>query len=142
MILANDGTIEIAEVAPSPMDFAKLRAECGWGLIDTGQASTALENSLFIVSALKDQRTIGFGRIIGDGALNFYIQDIVVAADYRRFGIGRAIVTNLLKQLRGSGKAKCSVGLMAAEGIEDFYRQFGFVQRPSAIFGAGMSLDL
>jgi predicted N-acetyltransferase YhbS len=141
-ILVNTNHIVITEIAPAATDFIKLRADCGWGSISVDQAEMALQNSLFVVSALMNERTIGFGRIIGDQALNFYIQDIVVAPDYRHLGIGGAIIANLLEQLRLSGAAGCTIGLMAAAGKEDFYRQFGFVERPSAAFGAGMTLNL
>ncbi len=138
----NNSQIVFSQIAPPITDFIRLRADSGWGTISVGQAEMALQNSLFVVSVLDKQRTIGFGRIVGDQALNFYIQDVVVDANYRHSGIGGAIIANLLDQLRLSGAAGCTVGLMAAAGKENFYRQFGFIERPSTAFGAGMTLDL
>lgn len=138
----NNSHIVVSQIAPPISDFVSLRANCGWGTISVDQAKMALQNSLFVVSVLDKQRTIGFGRIVGDRALNFYIQDVVVDANYRHSGIGGAIISNLLDQLRLSGSAGCTVGLMAAAGKESFYRQFGFIERPSTTFGAGMTLDL
>lgn len=31
-----------------------------------------------------------------------------------------------------------SVGLMSAKGKEDFYKKFGFMERPNESYGAGM----
>jgi ribosomal protein S18 acetylase RimI-like enzyme len=141
-IVFNNNHIVITKIAPPATDFINLRANCGWGYICLEQAEMALRNSLFISSARINGRTIGFGRIIGDQALNYYIQDIAVANDCRNLGVGGAIIANLLDQLRLSGAAGCTIGLMAAAGKEDFYRQFGFVERPSAAFGAGMTLNI
>ena len=37
----------------------------------------ALKNSLYVVAAYADDRIVGMGRIVGDGAVICYIQDII-----------------------------------------------------------------
>ena len=134
--------ISIESTSPPPSVFSELRAACGWGVISNRQATVALANSLFVASAIEGARVVGFGRVIGDAAVNYYIQDVVVAADRRGSGIGKALVSNLLGQIREAGVRRCTVGLMAAKGMEGLYESFGFVQRPSPMFGAGMTLEL
>jgi GNAT superfamily N-acetyltransferase len=135
-------TVEYLFSCPSVEDFIGMRANCGWGQISHDQATAALGNSLFVVCAMADYKTIGFGRIIGDGALNFYIQDVIVEKDWRKIGIGAKILELLLSKLKQSNPATYTVGLMSAEGKEPFYEKFGFQRRPSRSFGAGMTMDV
>lgn len=80
---------------PSPDTFIQFRAACGWGRINEIQAELALSNSLYFVSAFHDDKIVGFGRVVGDGALNYYIQDLIIKADYHNQSIGSIIMKML-----------------------------------------------
>lgn len=68
-----------------------------------------------------EDRLIGFGRAISDGACQAAIYDIVVLPEYQSKGIGRLLMNSLLEKLSG-----CNVLLYANPGKEGFYAKLGF----------------
>ena len=84
----------------------------------------ALGNSCAVAAAYDGKRLIGMGRALGDGVSDAYIQDVVVATEYRKRGIGGAIVRTLVAELRRRGVDW--IGLVGAPGTENFYRSLGF----------------
>ena len=93
------------------------------------QVKTALETSFCSVTVSIANQIVGMGRVVGDGSVYFYIQDVIVHPDYRGQGIGRDIVIHLLEQIRSVATGNCFVGLMAAVGTVDFYEKLGFKKR-------------
>lgn len=85
-----------------------------------------MANSLFSVVALSDGKTIGCGRIIGDGGLYFNIQDVIVLPEYKDMGIGRKVMEELFAYLISHTKSGAFIGLFAAGSTVGFYKQFGF----------------
>jgi predicted GNAT family N-acyltransferase len=127
---------------PSEIDFVRLRQSVSWGTISQEEAELALANSLCGISLLKDEHIIGMARVIGDGVLNIYIQDVIVDEDYRNQGCGTTIMNALILLLKDRFPPKCSVGLMAATGQAGFYKRYGFLTRPSKTTDAGMMCKL
>jgi len=68
------------------------------------------------------------GRLVGDGARVFYIQDVFIKPEYQRRGIGKLIVAKLLEYIKSNGvvNSNIMIGLMAAKGMEKFYSELGF----------------
>ena len=133
-------SVTFFDKAPSTQLFIDFRAECGWGIISNELAKTAIDNSLLWISAYADDEVIGFVRLIGDGALNYYIQDLIVDSSYREQGIGRALMEKLLSLCAGVVPDGATIGLMAVHGKEPFYEELGFQSRPVGRFGAGMTM--
>ena len=50
-------------------DYCELRESVGWLLFSKEQTQKALINSLYTVIAVKDNQTVGMGRLTGDGTL-------------------------------------------------------------------------
>ena len=134
--------ITLTSKPPVTKAFKALRDSAGWGEISLAQAELALAQSLASVSAYKNGRLIAMARLIGDGVLNAYIQDVVVAENHRGQGIGRAILTWLIVDMRRDLPLSCTIGLMAAKGQEGFYQSFRFIPRPDTDYGAGMFATL
>ncbi len=63
---------------PTLEEFVTLRAKVGWGETPKKLAQLALDNSLFHVVARNESKLVGMARIVGDGAMFFYIQDLIV----------------------------------------------------------------
>ena len=64
------------------------------------------------------------GRIVGDGAFYFYIQDIVVHPDHQGKGIGKEILNALMKFLESNAPDKAFIGLFASNGKVKFYEKY------------------
>ncbi len=107
-----------------------MRQSTDWNQVDALMAEEALKNDLFSVCARYQGKTIGIGRVIGDGAIYFYIQDVIVLPEYRTQGVGTLIMERIEAYLDGHAKEGAFIGLMAAEGVVSFYRKFGYSKRP------------
>jgi aralkylamine N-acetyltransferase len=85
-----------------------------------------LEGSFAFVVAVDagTGKAVGMGRILSDGVSDAYIQDLIVHSAYRRKGIGKKILLQLL--------SICTtlkidwIGLIAERGAEEFYEELGF----------------
>jgi len=130
----------LVERPPAVEEYQALRCAVGWGEADMNAARISLQNSLYWVCVLKDQQVIGCGRVIGDGALCFYVQDIIVLPQYQGRGLGRRIMDKVMEYLRANAHRGGFVGLMAAKGAEGFYLKYGFMTRPTKDYGPGMIL--
>ena len=141
----NSQSVELSyhNETPPVSSFIQFRADCGWGTISELQAKRALDNALFSVTVFAGQKVVGSGRVIGDGALNYYIQDLIVDPAFRNQQVGSKILSRLMAQIKEYKlPGSATVGLMSAAGKEAFYEQFGFTARPTDVFGAGMTMDL
>ncbi|MCQ2491554.1 MAG: GNAT family N-acetyltransferase [Lachnospiraceae bacterium] len=120
--------------------YLKLRASVKWKKLSRTQAQKALDNSLFIVVAYDGKRPAGMGRIVGDGAVICYIQDLLVSPDYQGMGIGKRILQELRNyclSIREPG-TEMMLDLMCAKNREMFYIKHGFIARPTKNLGPGM----
>ena len=131
--------VELSVVPPTAEEFVELRAACGWGAVEPAIAERALAAGLLGVVARDGIRLAGFGRVVGDGVLYFYLQDVIVRPEFRGQGVGRLIVEALLDEVLRQAPVGATIGLMAAEGKEGFYEKFGFTPRPADRLGAGMT---
>ncbi len=111
-------------------DFIRLKLSAGFRERPVELVERALANNLYDVIAVKDDEVIGMGRLVGDGAMYWYLQEIVVLPEYQGEGIGTAIVNKLLEYISEHTEEGnfTSVGLTAAEGKEGFYERFGFAK--------------
>ena len=73
-------------------EFISLQNSVGFGCSDLIQTEICLKNSMYSISIEIDKKIIGMGRIVGDGARNFYLQDINVHPNYQGQGIGKTII--------------------------------------------------
>jgi GNAT superfamily N-acetyltransferase len=130
----------LVERMPTVEEYQALRTAVGWGEADADATQKSVQNSLYWVCVLKQQSVIGCGRVIGDGSLCFYVQDIIVLPRYQGQGLGRRIMENIMHYLRVNAHQGGFVGLMAAKGAAGFYLKYGFLERPTLDYGPGMIL--
>ncbi len=127
--------IELKENVLKPEDFVRLRVATGFADIPIAHATRALENGLVNVSALYDGELVGMGRLVGDGAMYWYLQEVIVLPEYQGHGIGRKIVNYLIEYATAhsaTGKFT-TVGGVSAKGKEGFYKKLGFDVIPNGI---------
>jgi predicted N-acetyltransferase YhbS len=122
--------VEIVEGTPSPEEYAAFRAHARWPAVGPAQAALGLRASLASVVARDvDGTLVGMGRVVGDGGVYLYLQDVIVIEDWRERGVGTRITEALLDHVRELGGPGTFVGLMAAGGLAPFYERFGFQAR-------------
>jgi predicted GNAT family N-acyltransferase len=130
--------IRIEQRLPSLSEYKELRTSVGWPVMADGLILKGLSNSLFCVCAIIENKSVGMGRVIGDGAIYFHVQDVIVNPDFQGKKIGHMIMDKLIAFIKENGGAESNVGLMCSKGREDFYKAWGFIERPNDRFGAGM----
>ncbi|MCY6959845.1 GNAT family N-acetyltransferase [Clostridium brassicae] len=81
----------------------------------------AFENSYVVVFAFDDDKLIGFGRAISDGAYQAAIYDIAVLPEYQGKKIGATIIDSIVKCI-----PQCNFILYASPGKEFFYEKLNF----------------
>jgi ribosomal protein S18 acetylase RimI-like enzyme len=131
-----DYSIEVKQ--PTPTEFAQLREKVGWGVTNVNMAKASLENSLFHVTARVGPNLIGMGRVIGDGVMFFYVQDLVVDPDFQHQGVGDALMQKIEQYLIITAKKGSTVALLSAQEKEPFYSRYGYVERSGNPLGKGM----
>lgn len=120
--------------------YLYLRKQVNWIELDEKQAQLALNNSLKIITAYHNGKPVGMGRVVGDGAVICYIQDLIVVPDYQGQHIGSQIIDKLIEYVRSltAVNTRMMLSLMCAKGREVFYRKHGFIERPTDSLGPGM----
>lgn len=111
---------------PTLAEYKRLCDSVGWNdFINFDVAEDSLKQSLFGVVVQYKDDIVGMGRVIGDGRIYFYIQDIAVMPEHQNKGIGHLIMKEITDFLKTSAPDKAFVGLFATEGKESFYNKFG-----------------
>jgi len=124
--------------SPKPIEYTDLRAKVNWNKADLNIIETSLENSLFHVCIRLHGALIAMGRVIGDGAMYFYIQDVIVDPDYQNQGLGDVLMVNIESYLAEVITEGATIGLLAAKGKESFYKRYGYQDRTGDPLGKGM----
>jgi len=115
---------------PTVAEMKAFLTAVGWDNVDDEATATALNTSLFGCVVLFKEKPIGCGRVIGDGGIYFYIQDIIVLPEYQGRGIGKMIMNEVMEYINRTAKPNAFIGLMSAKDKAGFYAKFGFAERP------------
>ena len=120
--------------------YMELRAAVNFRKLSRDQAKQGLDNSLYTLVAYKDGKAVGMGRIVGDGAIICYVQDLIIRPEVQGEGIGGLILESLKSFVINTGFEGTTMmfDLMCAKGREPFYKKHGFIARPTENLGPGM----
>lgn len=120
-------TVRFETRLPTLDEHRALAESVGWhDHFDWNSIEASLAGSSFGVVAVKDDETVGMGRIVGDGVHYFYIQDVIVHPDHSDDGLGSRIVEHLLDWIAAIAPSEAFVGLFASPEAVDLYREFQF----------------
>lgn len=121
-------------------DYLRLRASVGWLPMAEKQAQNAVGKCFYSLCGYDGDKAISMIRLLWNGDNSAYVADVIVDEAYRGNGIGSTMVKRVIRKLEDSMGEGYTVKLflMAAEGKETFYEQFGFHTRPYGHSGAGM----
>ncbi len=118
--------------------YDSIRRYADMQVYDKEDIMKALKNTLYSTVIYDKDKPIAIGRVVGDGRIVFFIKDVVVHPEYRKNHIGDMVVNNLLDYIEKVSCKNPYIGLMAMPSTEEFYKRFGFIERPNPRFGAGM----
>ena len=120
--------------------YMELREAVHFRKLSRDQARRGLDNSLYTLVAYKDGKAVGTGRIVGDGAIICYVQDLIIRPEVQGEGIGGLILESLKSFVINTGFEGTTMmfDLMCAKGREPFYKKHGFIARPTDDLGPGM----
>ena len=130
----------LEHTTPSPEEYVHLRQLAGLTPMSLEAARIGLPNSVAAVTVRIDGTLTGMGRVIGDGGMFFQVVDIAVHPDHQRRGLGRKIMAALMQRLKTIAPTGAYVSLIADDGAERLYQEFGF--QPTAPRSIGMSMVL
>ena len=125
---------------PDAKEYVHLRKLAGLSPMPLTAATVGLPNSVISVTIRQADTLVGMGRVIGDGGLFFQIVDIAVHPEHQRRGLGRQVMHNLMQKLRETAPTGAYVSLIADDGADRLYQEFGF--KPTAPRSIGMSMFL
>ena len=121
---------ELIERPPTATEYRRLRRAVGWNDLEDASIELGLAGARYSCVLAVDADVVGCGRVVGDGGLYFYLQDVIVLPELQGRGLGAAIMDAILRYLDEAAAPGAFVGLMAAQGAEGFYRRYGFERRP------------
>ena len=69
-----------------------------------------------------EKKLVGFARVISDYATMYYLSDVIIDSEYRRKGLGTALVSHIesLPELRGLR------GILVTRDAQALYEKFGY----------------
>lgn len=126
---------ELRVGAPAVTDYVRLRRDAGLTPRTPEQAAAAIPGSWRVCHVVETARgtTVGMGRLIGDGGWYFHVVDMAVDPGHQRRGIGDAILTWLLAEIRRAAPPGAYVSLMGDEPGRPLYRKHGFVESERSV---------
>ena len=123
---------------PSPEFFLTIWIAAGLGPRSVDGAVRGLGNELcsVVLKLQENGKTVGMGRIVGDGGTVFHICDMAVIPDFQRKGGGTMLMNELMRYIEEEAPPNSYVNLLA--DVEGFYERWGF--KPSQPSSVGMYL--
>lgn len=112
---------------PDIDSYLRLRKAAGLPEREALTAELAISRSLFSVTiAGEDSELIGMGRIVGDGAYQFSVVDLVFHPDYKNIAIVKAVMDELTSYLDRYAHVGSEVILMSDVPSIGLYQKHGF----------------
>ena len=130
--------IVLAEELPTTPEYRELRAQAGWGAIDEEIARQTVNAACYTVTLRRQGKLIGLARVMGDGALYFFLADLIVDPYLRGEGLGDRLMRAVTDYFDRCAKSGATIALIPLHGGESFYERFGFARCPGGPFGTGM----
>lgn len=137
-----DADYHLVMAAPPVEDYLTLRREAGLSPKTREQAEAALPGGWSACHAV-DRATgqvVGMGRVIGDGGWYFHVIDMAVLPLHQRRGLGDALLSALLTDVRSRAPGDAYVNLLADPPGVRLYERHGF--EATAPGSVGMALWL
>jgi GNAT superfamily N-acetyltransferase len=127
--------VRLVERLPTVEEYDMLVRAVGWANTNMEAVTAALRNTLYAVVAVEDDLAVGMARVVGDGAMAFYVQDVVVLPKYQRQGVGTALMEAVMSNFRRSTPRRSAIGLFTGRNLAGFYERHGFEGPETGLYG-------
>ncbi len=118
-------------------ELEELCGKVGWVKRPLKKVKAAIKNSFLTISLSynedKKSKLIAFARATSDSTFNATIWDVVVHPKFQRRGLGRILISEIVKELRCSDIN--TITLFADPQVLNFYKTLGFISDPDGIKG-------
>lgn len=125
-LAARSMSVTIVHRTPSVVEFESIVESVGFRAHDHPAVQTALANTVFCVCAEEEGRTVGVGRVVGDGAISFFLTNVMVRPSHQRRGIGTLIVKALCSSIERLPYRNIVLEAVPQPGSTSFYERLGF----------------
>lgn len=117
--------------------YKKLIVSASWKVLSDKQIKNAIDNSMYITSAIIDNNVVGFARLVGDFSSHGLLCEVVVLPEFQGLGIGKKIVTNIIDRVYNDldDNEQFLIELLPECGKRDFYIKCGFKYKPENMDG-------
>jgi len=105
-------------------EIADLREAVGWNRMEEAFTNKNL-NNLFELGCYEGGKLIGYLNVVSNKVTDAYIQDVMVAPEYQRRGIGTELMKRALLRIKEMDIYMVSV-IYGEETLRPFYEKFGF----------------
>ena len=105
-------------------EIADLREAVGWNRMEEAFTNKNLSN-LFELGCYEGGKLIGYLNVVSNKVTDAYIQDVMVAPEYQRRGIGTELMKRALLRIKEMDIYMVSV-IYGEEALRPFYEKFGF----------------
>lgn len=119
----------IVERLPEVHEYQALRQTLKLDEVPDEAVARGLKNSLYAVCVVHEGELVGLGRVIGDGGLYFYIQDLMVAPEFRDMGIQQCVMDKIMDFLKETAPENAFFCTKADGTVADFCKQYGFTRK-------------
>jgi ribosomal protein S18 acetylase RimI-like enzyme len=128
---------------PTVEELRALHHSVGWEALPADDAAVgrALAASLFGAVVTLRGESVACVRLVGDGPIYCYIQDLIVRPDLQGRGLGDLLMGEVWRHLEAHAERSTFIGLMTAEGKAGYYARWGFAERPAGRPGMALGWD-
>jgi len=74
---------------------------------------------------------VGCARVVGDGAVHLYVEDVIVSPAWQGRGLGGRLMVVVMEWLDANCPGNALVALFAAPDADPFYERYSFVRLPA-----------
>jgi len=125
-----EDTYKIVERIPDVAEFQLIRQVLNYDMVDDEIVERALNNSLFAVCAERDSLLIGCVRVVGDGGIYFFIEDLMLLPGLENVGEEKSIVDYMMDEIMAYLKKVAPPNaffcIKDSKAARDHCKQFGF----------------
>ena len=137
-----DAAYRLVMSPPPLVDYLHLRRAAGLTPATEDQAVAGLHGAWAACHVVHESgAVVGMGRVLGDGGWYFHVIDMAVLPEHQRRGIGDAVLTALIGDVRDRAPAGAWVNLLADAPGRRLYERHGFTETAPESLGMAMRLE-